>query len=144
MTRPNATHEDFSRGHEVKGSNNRSFGIVFAAVFLVVGLWPLAAGAGVRPWAVGIAGAFLALALGRPSLLAPLNRVWTRLGLALGRITSPLATGLLFYLVVTPLGIALRVLGKDPLRLRLEPGAKSYWIERRPPGPPGDTMRRQF
>lgn len=144
MTKPNATHEDFSRGHEVKGSSNRSFGIVFAVVFVIVGLWPLAAGAGVRLWAVGIAGVFLALALGRPSLLAPLNRVWARLGLHLGKITNPLVTGLMFYLVVTPLGIVLRVLGKDPLRLRLEPGAKSYWIERRPPGPAGDTMRHQF
>lgn len=144
MSRESGFHEDFSRGAEARGSSERSFGIVFAVVFLVIGLWTLAAGAGVRLWAVGIAGVFLALALGRPSLLAPLNRVWARFGLALGRITSPLATGLLFYLVVTPLGIALRVLGKDPLRLRLEPGAKSYWIERRPPGPPGDTMRHQF
>ncbi len=144
MSRESGFHEDFSRGAEARGSSERSFGIVFAVVFLVLGLWPLAAGAGVRLWAVGIAGGFLALGLGRPSLLAPLNRAWTRLGLHLGKITNLLVMGLLFYLVVTPLGIVLRVLGKDPLRLRLESGAKSYWIERRPPGPAGDTMRHQF
>ncbi len=144
MSRESGFHEDFSRGAEDRGSSERSFGIVFAVVFLVIGLWPLTGGAGVRWWAVGVAGMVLALGLGRPALLAPLNRAWTRFGLALGKITSPLVTGLLFYLVVTPLGIVLRVLGKDPLRLRLEPGAKSYWIERRPPGPAGDTMRHQF
>ena len=144
MSRESGLHEDFSRGAEARGSSERSFGIVFAVVFLVIGLWPLAGDAGVRWWAVGVAGVVLALGLGRPALLAPLNRTWTRLGLILNRLASPVVMGVLFYLVITPTGLVLRALGKDPLRQRLEPGAKSYWIERRPPGPAPDTMRNQF
>ena len=137
-------HENLSREHAVEGSSDRSFGIVFTVVFLVIAGWPLLSGNPPRWWAAGIAAAFLALALVRPALLAGLNRQWMKLGLLLGRIVSPIALGILFFGIVTPLGVVMRLAGKDPLRLRRDGGARSYWIARQPPGPPPDSMTNQF
>lgn len=139
-----SSHEDFSRTHDVRMGSDQSFGIVFCAVFALIGLYPLVGGSGVRHWALGISVAFLLVAFARPELLGPLNRVWLKFGLLLGRIVSPLAMGLVFFLVMTPIGLVMRLFGKDLLRLRLEPESKSYWIERRPPGPAPETMTHQF
>ncbi len=136
-------HEDYRRP-EVRSSSNKSFGIVFAAVFAVVALWPLTGDGAARVWAAAIAGAFLVIALARPSLLAPLNRAWTAFGSVLHRITNPLVMGLVFYGAVTPTALIMRALGKDPLRRRFDRDATSYWIEREPPGPEPDSMNRQF
>ncbi len=144
MTARPATHERLASDDETKGSSDRAFGLVFGAVFAIAGLWPLTAGRPVRIWALGLAAAFLAAAALHPKLLAPLNRVWTRLGRLLHRIANFVILTLLFYLVITPMGLARRLLGKDPLRLRFEPGARSYWIERRPPGPAPETIKHQF
>ena len=84
------------------------------------------------------------VALIRPTLLAGPNRLWTKLGLLLGAIVSPIALGLLFYSVLTPLGTLSRLKGNDPLRLRRDTSARSYWIPREPPGPPADSMTNQF
>jgi hypothetical protein len=138
------THEDLKREIEVHGSSDRSFGLVFAAVFLAIGLWPLVRGGTLRAWAPAVAVAFLVAALARPSLLAPLNRLWTRFGLLLGKVTTPIVMGILFYLVVTPTGLLMRLFGKDPLRLSRDPEAGSYWIQREPPGPSPETMSNQF
>ena len=137
-----ALHEELRRQERVQGSSDRAFGLVFAAVFAIVGAWPMLAGGGPRPWALAVAAGFAALALLAPRALAPLNRVWTRFGLLLATVTNPLVMGLLFFLVVTPMGLVMRALGKDPLRRRFEREAASYWIERRPPGPA--PMSRQF
>src|SRR4051812_47342931 len=127
-------HELSRRAAEAETSSDRSFGLVFAGFFALLagynawhhrGLWPL--------W-LAIAAIFLVLALVRPHVLAPLNRMWTRLGLVLGMIVSPVVLGLMYFLVVTPIGMLMRRLGKDPLRLRGDPGAPSYWIVREPPG----------
>ncbi|MGH7412618.1 MAG: SxtJ family membrane protein, partial [Candidatus Rokuibacteriota bacterium] len=91
-----------------------------------------------------VAAIFLTLALVRPRTLAPLNRLWLRLGLVLHACISPVILGLLFYGTVAPIGLLLRLFGKDVLRLRFEPASPTYWIERRPPGPAPDTMPRQF
>ncbi len=136
-------HEDY-RQDAVRSSSNRSFGVVFAAVFAIVALWPLTHAGVARVWAVAIAVAFLAVALARPSLLAPLNRAWTAFGLLLHKITNPLIMGLVFYGAVTPTALIMRALGKDPLRRRFDRDATSYWIEREPPGPEPDSMNRQF
>lgn len=144
MRKPAATHEDLRRQHEVKTSSNRSFGVVFAVVFLIVALLPLLSGGDVRLWSLAVAAAFLALALAAPRLLAPLNWAWTRVGLVLHHVVNPIVMGVLFFLVVTPVGLIMRLSGKDPLRLRLERGSGSYWIERRPPGPAPETMKNQF
>lgn len=137
-------HEDLTREQDVEGSSDRSFGVVFAVVFLIVSAWPLMSGGPPRWWAGVVAALFATIALAKPSLLAGLNRQWMKLGLLLGRIVSPLALGLLFYGVITPLGIALRLAGKDPLRLKHDRGADSYWIRREPPGPAPDSMTNQF
>ena len=144
MKGPGATHERLVREDKVKGSSDRSFGLVFAAVFAIIGLIPLLGDGGVRVWSLAVAVVFLALALVRPVVLAPLNHLWTRFGLLLHRIVNPIIMGLLFYLVVTPTGLIIRMLGKDLLRLRFDPQAKSYWIERQPPGPAPETMKDQF
>ena len=129
---------------EVRRSSDRSFGVVFAAAFLVIALFPLVRGGEPRLWALAVAAAFLGAALIRPALLAPLNRLWFRFGLLLGRVTNPLIMGLVFFLVITPMAMIMRLRGKDPLRLRPDREAKSYWIERVPPGPAPASMTNQF
>ena len=138
------THERVYAERTVKGSSDRSFGIVLAVVFLVIGLAPLAGGADVRIWASILAAVFLVLAMARPASLGPLNRVWTRFGLLLHKIMSPLVMGVIFYFSITPIGVFLRLIGKSTLGLRPDPEMETYWIERRPPGPPPETMRNQF
>ena len=137
-------YEDLNRKEHIEGSSDRSFGFVFAVVFLIIAAWPLLAGVGVRWWAVAVAAAFAAIALAMPSLLAVPNRLWMKFGLLLGKIVSPIALGILFYGAFTPLGVVMRWLGKDPLRLKLDAQAKSYWIDRDPPGPPPASMTNQF
>jgi hypothetical protein len=137
-------HEDLSREEQVEGSSDRAFGLVFAAVFAIIGLWPLLSAGPLRWWALAVAGAFAVLALAYARALAPLNRWWLKLGLLLGRFVSPVALGVLFYAVFTPIGLLMRLSGKDPLRVRRDGSAQSYWIARQPPGPPADSMTNQF
>lgn len=137
-------HEDLNREPAVKAGSERSFGLVFAAVFTVIGLWPLFRGGEVRGEALAAAAFFLGAGLWAPGWLGPLNRIWFRFGLALGRVVNPLVMGMLFFLVITPMAVLARLFGKDPLRLRRDGGAKSYWIERDPPGPEPESLQRQF
>jgi predicted membrane metal-binding protein len=139
------THEDFSSRHEeIKSSSNRGFGLVIATFFAIVALWPLLRAEPVRWWALGVAAAFAVAALLWAAALAPLNALWTRLGLLLYKVVSPVVLGLLFYVTVTPIALMMRVLGKDPLRLRRDQHAASYWLERTPPGPSAESMKNQF
>lgn len=145
MTRtPAGTHERLSLEEPIRRSSNRSVGLVFAAVFAVLGLAPMLRGDSPRGWAVLIAVGLLTVALLFPRVLGPLARAWLALGLGLHALVSPLVMALLYYTTVTPLGLLLRLLGKDLLRLRLDRAAPTYWIDRAPPGPAPDTMRRQF
>jgi Flp pilus assembly protein TadB len=137
-------HEDFRRKQEGQGGSDRGFGIVFAAFFALVAVLPVRAHHPVRWWALALAGVFLGVALLKSAWLRPLNRLWTKLGILLGRIVSPVVTGLVFFLVVTPIGLLFRILKKDPLRLAWNGAASSYWIDRQPPGPAPETMRNQF
>jgi hypothetical protein len=91
-----------------------------------------------------VAAVFALIVLLRPGLLAPLNRQWTKLGVLLAKVVSPVALGLLFYGVIAPIGIVMRLVGKDPLRLKLDRATDSYWIRRTPPGPQPDSMNNQF
>ncbi len=136
-------HEDLRREGEVKRGSDRSFGFVFAVVFLLVGLMPLRHGAAVRWWAVALALAFVLAALLAPRLLAPLNRLWARFGDLLHKVTTPLIMGLLFYGALTPFALLMRLAGKDPLQLKRKTAA-SYWIERNPPGPAPDSLNQAF
>ena len=137
-------HESYERREEIKGSSERSFGIVFAVVFAVIGLLPLLFGGQARLWSLAVGAVFLLCAFVLPRLLAPLNRLWLRFGLLLHRIVSPIVLGIMFFGVVTPTGLLMRLLGKDPLRLKFERGAASYWIDRVPPGPAPEGMKDQF
>ena len=128
----------------VKPSSNRTFGLVFAVFFVLVALLPMLRGHAARRWALPFSALFLLNALAAPRILAPFNRAWTALGTLLHAVVNPLVLGVLFYLVFTPFGWVLRRMGKDFLRLRPAPGAASYWIPRQPPGPPPESMSRQF
>jgi len=139
-----SSHERFERDEHIEGSTDRTFGIVFAVVFALIGLWPLINGDDVRLWSLGVGAVFLLVAFVRSSLLAPLNRLWTKFGLLLHRVTNPLIMGIVFYLAVTPTALVLRLAGKDPLRRRIDRSAKTYWIDREPPGPAPETMKHQF
>jgi hypothetical protein len=144
MTRPSAIHEELSREEGVLPSSNRSFGLVIGVALLLAGLLPLVWGGRTRGW-MGLLGAvFLVLAVAAPRVLGPLNVLWTRLGLLLHGVASLIAMGVIFYGIITPMGAAMRWLGRDPLRLRLGRQSQTYWIERRPPGPSPETMRAQF
>ena len=144
MAKETGLHESFGREEEIEGSSDRSFGFVFAVVFAIVALWPLKDGGEVRVWAAGVSGAFGLVALVFPAILGPLNRLWMQLGLLLQKIVSPIILGLLFFLTITPIGLVMRMFGKDFLRLRWEPEAESYWIHRDPPGPAPESMENQF
>jgi len=137
-------HEDYSREQAVEGSSNTAFGITFAVVFGLIALWPLLHGAAPLWWSIGVAVAFVAVTLAKPALLAPLNRQWMKLGILLGRIVAPVALAILFYGVFTPIGAVMRLAGKDPLRLKRDPGSPSYWLPRQPPGPAPDSLDQQF
>ena len=139
-----AMHENFGREDHARAGSERGFGIVFAVVFTAVAFWPLMDGGPVSLWALAVGALFLAAGLWAPAVLRPLNRVWFLFGLALNKVVNPLVMGLLFYLTITPIGLVMRLLGKDLLHRRFDPQEKSYWIERRPPGPKPDTMRFQF
>lgn len=137
-------HEDLRREIEVEGSSNRSFGVVFTVVFLVIALLPLLKGEGPRVWGLAVSGMIAALTLFRPAVLTVPNRLWMRFGLLLGKIVSPVVIGILFYGIITPFGIVMRLAGKDPLRLKRDHGATTYWIRRDPPGPPPESLTNQF
>ncbi|MBF0141999.1 MAG: hypothetical protein HQL57_06905 [Magnetococcales bacterium] len=131
-------------GPILETSSDRSFGLVFTLFFTVIGLVPLYEGKP-PPWGIlAVAGLFLATSLFRPSLLAPLNRLWTRFGLLLHRIVSPLVLGAIFFGVLTPTALLMRLTGKRPLDLRWEGRARSYWRRREPPGPAPESMSQQF
>lgn len=142
--RSGGMHEPLETHAEVRMGSERAFGLVFAVVFALIGLLPvLGARAPHYGW-LAAAATFLAVALAAPGLLAPLNRLWFRFGLLLHRIVNPLIMGLLFYLVVTPTGLVMRLLGKDILHLKADPRATSYWTRREPPGPARDSFKNQF
>jgi saxitoxin biosynthesis operon SxtJ-like protein len=138
------THEDFSRQDEIKPSSERSFGLVVAIFFLIVTFWPVIRAEPVRWWALGMAAVFAAVALLWAPALTPLNKAWTKFGVLLYRVVSPAVMAILFYVTVTPIALLMRLLGKDPLRLRRDRNAKSYWIDRIPPGPAPESMKNQY
>ena len=137
-------HETFDREDEVTGSSDRGFGFVFAGFFAIVAILRWWKGQGGAEWFAAAAVAMLLIALIRPSVLAPFNRLWTKLALVLSKVMNPVIMGILFFLVVAPIGLLMRLTGKRPLALDLDPAAKSYWIERNPPGPLPGSMKNQF
>jgi len=125
-------------------SSNRSFGFIIAIFFAVVAVSPLLHGGHLRVWAIALGVLLVLCAILRPNLLAPFNRVWQRIGLAMHAVVNPIVMGLVFYGAIVPVGIILKLRGKDLLRLKWAPDHKSYWLERAPPGPASASMSKQF
>lgn len=125
-------------------SSNRAFGFVFSAVFGAIALFPLIGGEPPRPWALAATALVLAVTLIRADWLTPFNRAWFHFGRLLHRLFSPVVLVAIYFAVITPTGLLMRALRKDPLRLRRDPRAASYWIRRDPPGPDPETMTNQF
>ena len=125
---------------EVKLSSNRSFGVVFFIVFLLIGLYPLLKGNDLRIWSLIISFIFLALGLINSRILTPLNRLWFKFGLLLGKFISPIIMGIIFFIVVTPIGIIMRLFKKDLLNLKFNE-KETYWIEKKGPK---SKMKNQF
>ena len=125
---------------EIKISSNRSFGIVFFIVFLLIAIYPLLKDNDLRIWSLVISFIFLILGLINSKILTPLNRLWFKFGLLLGRFISPLIMGIIFFIVVTPIGIIMRLLKKDLLNLKYNK-KETYWIDK---SGPKSKMKNQF
>ena len=125
---------------KIKIGSNRSFGIVFFIVFLLIALYPLINSDGIRMWSVILSLIFLVLGLLDSKILTPLNKIWFKFGILLGRVISPLIMGVIFFFVVTPIGLIMRILGKDLLNLKYN-NNKTYWIEKTGPK---SKMKNQF
>ena len=126
--------------NNVKISSNRSFGIVFFIVFLLIALYPVINNEEIRAWSLIVSLIFLVLGLLNSKILNPLNQIWFKFGILLGRIISPLIMAIIFFFVVTPIGLIMRTLGKDILNLRYNT-KKTYWIEKTGPK---SKMKNQF
>ncbi len=124
--------------------SNRSFGMLFAVVFAAAGGVSLWRSGALYPWLFGLSALTLAVTLVVPDALAPLNRLWMRFGELLHRLVSPVMVGAIFYGVITPFALVMRLAKRDALRLKFDPAAKSYWIAREPPGPDAESFNNQF
>jgi len=125
---------------DIKISSNKSFGIVFFIFFLLISLYPLLNNENIRLWSLFISIIFLILGILKSSLLSPFNKLWFKFGMLLGKIISPIIMGFIFFLVVTPTGLIIRLLGKDVLNLKYNDD-KSYWIKKTGPK---SMMKNQF
>ena len=119
---------------------NKNFGIVFSVIFLIISLFPLINDGSLRIWSLIVSTIFLFLGLTNSKILTPLNKIWFKFGLLLGRTVSPLIMGVIFFLVVTPTALIMRLIGKDLLNLKFSKH-KSYWIEKTGPK---SKMKNQF
>ncbi len=138
------THESFDRSHAVKTSSDRSFGLIFAGFCAIVAGLRLWNGHADATWWLGAACVFALLAMFWTAPLAPLNRVWARLGRLLHAIVNPVLMGLIFAVAIVPTALLIRLLRKDLLRLRRDPSATTYWVPCSPSAERRDGMRDQF
>lgn len=126
--------------NDVKIGSNKSFGIVFFIVFLIISIYPMLGGDSLRVWSLAISIIFLILGLLNSKILSPLNKFWFKFGIFLGKIISPIIMGIIFFFVVTPIGYLMRLFKKDVLSLKFN-GNKSYWIKK---NGPNSKMKNQF
>ena len=118
---------------EIKNTvTNKNFGLTFFIVFLIISLWPLMHNEQIRVWSLLIAFIFLILGMLNSKILTPLNTTWFKFGLFLGKIISPIVMGIIFFLIVTPISIIMKIFGKDLLNLKYN-NQKSYWVEKTGP-----------
>ncbi len=137
-------NETLKRDEDVQIGSEKSFGIVFAVVFGLIALKPLLDGLPPHLWAGAISAIFLLAAFVAKPLLRPLNVLWFKFGLLLYKVVNPVVMAILYYTTLVPIGLLMRLCGKDPLNRTFDPALKSYWIPRDPPGPEPETMKRQF
>jgi|TARA_B110000438_G_scaffold290618_1_gene326546 hypothetical protein len=130
-----------AKDSKIKMGSNRSFGLVFFIVFLIIGLWPLKVEGSINLWLIAISLIFLFLGLMNSKVLSPLNKLWFKFGIILGAIIAPIVMCIIYFLVVTPIGLIMKIMGKDLLNLKYNKSAKTYWIKR---NIPVGTMKRQF
>tara|TARA_B100000427_G_scaffold139191_1_gene115769 strand:+ start:573 stop:962 length:390 start_codon:yes stop_codon:yes gene_type:complete len=128
------------KSKDIKIGSNKSFGIVFFVVFLIIGLWPILNGNEIKIWSIIISLIFLILGINNSKILTPLNKLWFRFGIFLGNFIAPIIMGIIFFFVVTPTGLIMRLLGKDLIKLKKN-NDKSYWIEKKNIK---SSMRNQF
>ena len=126
------------------GSSDRQFGLLAGAILAAAAVWPVLRGGKLRVGLLAVGFLPMVIAVVWPRLLQLVNRLWQRLGMALGRVTNPLVAGLLFLVVITPLGLLLRRVGWLSVRLRMDPRTPSYWQEKSNPASPAERMRFQF
>ena len=125
---------------DIKISSNKNFGIVFFIVFLLIALWPLLNNSEIRLWSLITSIIFLVLGLFNSKLLTPLNKLWFKFGILLGNFIAPIVMGIIFFFVVTPTGILMKLLGKDLIKLKKN-NKKTYWIEKKDMK---SSMKNQF
>lgn len=146
MTTKPSFHEDYHRAEEIEGSSDRGFGLTVGGILLLIAL--------VRAWFHGLGWVqyglggigllLVVLGLVLPHSLSLLNRGWTRLGLIMFKVVNPIVLGLIYGLTMVPIGLLMRLTGRDPLHLAIDRAAPSYWVMREPPGPAPETMINQF
>jgi hypothetical protein len=125
--------------------SNRTFGLLFIGVFAILGaygLWKDWLGEVIKTFFI-ISGVLVIVTLLAPKLLTPFNKAWYQLGLFLGKVVSPIVLGILFFIVITPVALAMRLAGRDALKLRKQ-NVESHWIDRKPPGPEPESFKEQF
>lgn len=138
------SHELHGRKEVMQLSSDRMFGYVFGGFSAFLAAFSLYKGGTLWPYWLLAGVMFALIGFFHPGLLAPFNRLWTRLGLILFSVLSPVMLAIVYFGCITPIGWLMRRAGKDPLQLRFKPEAKSYWIPRQPPGPPPDSLMNQF
>ena len=126
---------------KIKISSNRNFGLVFFIVFLIVALWPLKNEEDIRLWSLALSIIFFILGILNSKLLTPLNKLWFKFGIFLGSIVSPIIMGVVYFIVVTPTGVFMRLLGKDLLKTSKEKHTSTYWMKR---NKQQSSMKKQF
>jgi hypothetical protein len=128
----------------VVGPSDRNFGFTMATVFALIGSYGLYKGSSHAPFWLGAAAMFAGLTLWRPHWLNPANRAWLKLGLLMYRVVNPVIMALLFFVAILPIGLAMRLFGKDFLKLARDRSSPTYWLPRSDPRPPSESMRQQF
>jgi hypothetical protein len=136
--------ERLGHGDSPRGSTDRFFGLLFSGFWGVVAMAPLRRGGSIRAWAAVLAAAFLITSLIRPTMLGPLNHLWQRLGRLLRKLTNLIVMAVLYFSTIVPFGLIMRLLNRDVLQLKWDPGQTTYWIPRKPPGPRPESMQDQF
>ena len=142
-------HEVYQRESELEGSSNRSFGLIVGGILAAIGLVRVGLHWGEEiSWLtalfIGVGAVLVVLGLVAPASLSLLNRLWMKLGLLLAKIVNPIVLGLIYLVVIVPFGVLIRLTGGDLLKHKFDPAARSYWVDRDPPGPAPDSMTNQF